>query len=212
MNTSVASTTSSTHASPAPSSSGPAPWARRIALAAGLIVASGAASAAVPFTAVVDGRSLIVELIDPAGPVVRVETHATGGGTPGTLAYHSGDVLNLGTGQGTGTNRFVTEAGDELFGSFSVQFVPGADPSLFSLVGEVVFTGGTGAYQGATGGGSFLGSGQFISASEALTHFSFDAQVSSVPEPASAGLFGLGLAGCLAAARRRWNEGGRRAG
>jgi hypothetical protein len=163
--------------------------------ATALAGASPAALASMPFSAVVDGQSSIVEVINPTGPVVRVSTEATGtaAGTP--LSYFSGDVLDLGTGQGTGTNRFVTADG-ELFGSFSVQFIPGADASLFNLIGQMVFTGGTGAFLGASGSGSFEGSGQFISASLANTHFSFAGEVSAVPEPGTAllGALGLGLA------------------
>lgn len=167
------------------------------AVAAGLLwAAAGLAQAtAAPFSAVVDGTSQIVEIINPTGPVVRVETAATGSGSVGLLSYDSGDVIDLSTGQGTGTNRFVTANGDQLFGSFSVQMVPGADPSLFGLIGVMSFNGGTGSFLGASGSGSFLGSGQFVSSSLALTHFVFEGQVTSVPEPGTAilALLGLGM-------------------
>jgi hypothetical protein len=163
--------------------------------ATALAGAAPAALASVPFSAVVDGQSSIVEVINPTGPVVRVATEAAGTAAGTALSYFSGDVLDLGTGQGTGTNRFVTADG-ELFGSFSVQFIPGADASLFSLIGQMVFTGGTGAFLGASGSGSFEGNGQFVSASLANTHFSFVGDVSAVPEPGTAllGALGLGLA------------------
>jgi hypothetical protein len=164
---------------------------------------SGLTQAATPFSATVSGTSQIVEVLNPTGPVVRVETAAGGSGSPGLLNYFSGDILDLSTGQGTGSNRFVASNGDQLFGSFSVQFVPGADASLFSLIGQVVFTGGTGAWLGASGAGSFLGSGQFVSASLAMTEFSFQGQLSPVPEPGSGSLFGLGLAVLGGVAARR---------
>ena len=180
----------------------------RAALAGLLFAASGLAQAGflplfLPFSATVDGVSQILEVIDPSGPVVRVQTLAFGSGTPGALTYRSGDTLNLGTGQGSGTNRFTTAGGDELFGSFTVQLVPGNDASLFDLVGQVVFTGGTGNWSGATGLASFSAHGQFVSAVEATTHFEFAGSVATVPEPSAAVLGLLGLLVVLARAIRR---------
>ena len=48
-----------------------------------------------------------------------------------------------------------------------VQLVPGADASLFDLIGQVLFTGGTGELLGASGFASFIDHGQFVSAFEA---------------------------------------------
>ena len=183
-----------------------APAVRGLCLSALLTSASGVTMANAVFHAVVSGQSQIVEVINPAGPVVRVQTAATGSGTPGLLSYFSGDVIDLATGQGSGSNRFLTASGDEIFGSFTVQMVPGADSSLFQLIGDMNFTGGTGEFLGASGTGSFLGSGQFVSASLALTNFEFQGNIATVPEPASWMLFGLGLA---IGTTRLW---GRRAG
>ena len=171
------------------------------ALSAGLAVALGVAptlstAATVAFNAVVDGNSQIVAVVNPIGPVVRVQTLAFGSGSLGPLVYHSGDVLDLATGQGSGSNRFVADDGDELLGSFTVQMLPGLDPSLFDLLGSVTFTGGTGDFQGASGSASFLGRGQFVSASEAVTHFEFNGRLITVPEPASWALVAVGLAWC----------------
>lgn len=151
-------------------------------------VAGLAQAAAVPFTATVAGTSSIVEVVNPVGPVVRVETQASGDGSPGLLSYFSGDVINLATGQGSGSNRFVTASGDELLGTFTVQMVPGADASLFDLIGDMVIQGGSGVFQGATGSAAFLGSGQFFSASQANTRFVFQGTLSTVPEPSTAAL------------------------
>jgi hypothetical protein len=171
----------------------------RAAVAGILFASSGLVQAGVvPFAATVEGMSQIVEVIEPNGPVVRVQTLAFGSGSFGALTYRSGDIVNLGNGQGSGTNSFTTAGGDELFGSFTVQFVPGANASLFDLIGEVLFTGGTGDFLGASGAASFTAQGEFFSAFEATTKFVFEGSVSTVPEPGTAvlgllGLLGLGI-------------------
>ena len=170
-------------------------FAARAAVSATLCAVPGLASAAiVPFHAIVDGSSQIIAVINPVGPVVRVQTLAFGDGSLGPVTYHSGDELDLASGQGAGSNRFVDAGGDELFGSFTVQMVPGLDPSLFDLLGIITFTGGTGSFHGATGSATFLGRGQFVSPSEARTHFEFAGRLSTVPEPVSMALVALGLA------------------
>jgi hypothetical protein len=170
----------------------------RHAAAALLWSAAGLAQAGiVPFSAEINGVSQIIEVIDPAIPVVSIQTLGNGPGSPGPLTYRSADHINLATGQGSGTNRFTTDAGDELFGELIVQVIPGADASLFDLIGEVFFTGGTGDFAGATGHASFTGGGQFFSATEARTHFVFGGRVTTVDEPGSVvlGALALGLCG-----------------
>ena len=176
----------------------------RTAVASLLLAAAGLVQAGfVPFTATVAGVSQILDVIDPNGPVVRVETLAFGSGSPGSLTYRSGDTLNLGNGQGSGTNRFTRADGDELVGSFTVQLVPGADPSLFDLIGQVLFIGGTGDFLGASGFASFTAQGQFVSAFEAMTRFEFEGRVATVPEPGTVALGLTGLLGLLALAISR---------
>ena len=148
-------------------------------------------AAALPFAATVEGTSTIVEVLNPVGPVVRVPTLATGDGTAEPLVSHSGDLIDLATGQGQGSNRFVWSTGDELLGHFSVQMVPGADASLFDLIGDVVFQGGTGIFQGARGGAAFRGSGQFFSASQAHTRFEFQGTLNTVAAPSTLWLAAL---------------------
>lgn len=174
----------------------------RVALSGLMFAASGLVQAGlVPFAATVEGVSQIVEVIDPSGPVVRVQTLAFGSGSSGPLTYRSGDTINLGDGQGSGTNSFTAADGDELFGSFTVQLVPGADASLFGLIGQVLFTGGSGEFLGASGFASFIARGRFVTPSETTTHFEFEGSVATVPEPGTAG---LGLLGLLAVAISRW--------
>lgn len=165
--------------------------------------AAGLAQAAiVPFSAEVNGLSQIIGVVDPIGPVVSVQTQASGNGSPGPWVYRSADHINLATGQGSGTNRFITDTGDELYGDLIVQMIPGADASLFDLIGEVLFTGGTGDFAGATGHASFTGDGQFFSANEARTHFVFGGRVITVDEPSSAMLGALALGLCWLRVRR----------
>jgi hypothetical protein len=171
------------------------PFSRTTVAGLLLAVAGLAQAAFVPFAASVEGVSQILEVIDPNGPVVRVQTLAFGSGSPGALTYRSGDTINLGNGQGSGTNSFTTADGDELFGSFTVQLVPGADASLFDLIGQMLFTGGTGDFLGASGFASFIAHGQFVSASEATTRFVFEGRVATVPEPSTAALGLLCLLG-----------------
>ncbi|MDP1901898.1 MAG: hypothetical protein Q8K96_15795 [Rubrivivax sp.] len=155
-----------------------------------------ALAAPVAFSAHVDGQSDIVGVLDPNGPVVQIQTTASGLGTLGTLSYFSADEVNLGTGQGAGRNRFVADDGSEIFGIFTVQLVPTSDPALLDLFGDVDFTGGSGRFAGADGFAHFTGAGTFISATTALSRFDFSGELLLVPEPPSAA---LGLAALLAA-------------
>lgn len=169
-------------------------------LASCLLALSAASAQAltVPFSASFDGQSDIVAVLDPIGPLVQVQSMATGSGTFGLVSYQSADQVNLGNGQGEGDNVFTAADGSQLFGHFTVQLLPTADASLLSLVGLVDIVGGSGRFEGADGELSFSGEGQFVSPSQALMHFVFDGQVQVVDEPA--GLAGLALLAWLSAA------------
>jgi hypothetical protein len=174
-------------------------WALVAVLVTALCRGAPAMAAPVAFSAHVEGQSDIVGLLDPAGPVVQIETAASGQGSPGALRYFSADEVNLATGQGAGHNRFVAEDGAELFGIFTVQLVPTADPAVLELFGDVDFTGGSGRFAGADGFAHFTGAGTFISATTALSRFDFVGELLLVPEPPSVALV---LAALLTMRRR----------
>ena len=176
-----------------------------LALALCGLAACAQAGQTLAFEAHYQGTTQIIEVIDPALPVLRFATDALGSASFGLLSYFSTDVVDMSTGVGSGSNRFVGAGGDALFGSFAVQVLP-VSPGVVDLVGTLLFTGGTGMFAGSSGSGSFTGHGQFISASTALSSFDFHGTVAVVPEPAAASLLLAGLlawaAGAAGLARR----------
>jgi hypothetical protein len=172
-------------------------------LCAALVATAPAAHAGVvPFSATMAGVSDIVEVLDPNGPVVRVQTLTSGAASLGLTGYHSTDIVSLATGVGSGTNVFFNDDGDELFGSFTVQLVPTDDPSVLALFGEMLFIGGTGPFAGASGNASFNGLGQFTSATHADSRFTFSGLLNVVPEPASFLLLAIGMGALWVRSRR----------
>ncbi len=168
-----------------------------------------AAAGPISFSAQVSGQSDIVGVLDPTGPVVQIQTTASGRGSLGALQYISADVVDLASGQGTGQNRFVADDGAELFGSFTVQLLPTADPLVLQLLGEVDFTGGSLRFAGADGFAQFTGLGSFTSATSAISSFEFSGQLLLVPEPSTAAMLLAALV--AAAARHHWERRTRRA-
>ena len=162
-----------------------------------LTVAAAASAGPALFQAQVQGRSDIVGVLDPNGPVVQIQTAAHGLGTLGAMRYFSADDVHLGTGQGNGRNRFVMDDGSELFGIFTVQLVPTDDPAFLTLFGDVDFTGGSGRFAGADGFAHFTGAGRFISPINALSSFDFVGELQLVPEPTSAVLVLVALLGLI---------------
>jgi hypothetical protein len=176
----------------------------RMALCLLALLTSPAQALVVPFSASFDGRSDIVGVLDPTGPLVQVQSQAVGSGVLGLVSYRSADQLNLGNGQGVGDNVFTAADGSQLFGHFTVQLLPTGDPSLLSLIGLVDIIGGSGRFDGADGLLSFSGGGQFVSATQALTRFVFEGRVQLVNEPNGLALALLAL--LLGAAARRRGE------
>lgn len=150
--------------------------------------AAAAPAGVVPFSASFDGRSDIVGVLDPDGPRVQVQSQASGSGVLGLASYRSADQVNLGNGQGEGDNVFTAADGSALFGHFTVQLLPTANPALLSLFGLVDIVGGSGRFEGADGELSFSGEGQFVTATQALMHFVFEGRVQVVDEPAGLAL------------------------
>lgn len=157
----------------------------------------------VSFEAAMTGTSDIVEVIDPNVPIVRVQTETSGLGSLGLTGYRSGDVVNLATGVGSGSNTFFDPDGNELFGIFTVQLVPTQEPGLLLLFGEMSFIGGTGHFAGASGSASFTGQGQFVSETHALSSFNFTGRLQTVDAPASSLLLATGIGMFLVQKRRR---------
>lgn len=177
------------------------------ALAASTLVSPAAQAGEAPnFHLETSGTSQVIEVINPQGPVLRFATQTEGSGGFNLTGYLSTDVVDMSTGQGSGSNRFVAANGDELLGSFTVQVIPTATAGTLRLEGLTQFSGGTGAFAGATGSASFVGSGTFISETRALVNFVHDGQLSMVPEPASAALLLGGLAAIGVRASRRRTE------
>jgi hypothetical protein len=179
---------------------------------AALTLAAGAAApacaAALPFDASYSGVAQVVEVIDPTGPVLRFETHASGGGPFDLGTYFSTDVIDLSTGAGTGTNIFTAGNGDELHGIFDVQVIPTAVANVVDLIGQATFIGGTGLFSGASGSALLSGQGTFApDGASARAILDYTGSISLVPEPSTTLLLAAGMAALILQTRRRAGTG-----
>ena len=170
---------------------------------AALTLSTAASADTLAFNASYVGVANVVEVLDPIGPVLSFQTISSGGGSFDLTRYLSNDVVNMATGSGTGTNRFIADNGDELYGSFSVQVTPTAVANVVHLVGQTDFTGGTGLFSGAVGSAVFTGSGIFTSATSAKSNLDFVGSISVVPEPGSWLLMSAGVMALIRHGRRR---------
>ncbi len=59
--------------------------------------------------------------------------------------------VDVTTGMGVGTIRFIAANGDSIFAVFAGQGTPTGEPNVVSLVEAATITGGTGRFAGATG-------------------------------------------------------------
>ena len=124
------------------------------------IVASveSAAIKQVPFKGTFTGIGTAADVPGDRCPVLTVDIHGTGTATHvGSLTTdqgHCAEPTSLAFTDGVFT--FTAANGDQLRGTYFGEFVP-LDPPLFSIDGHFAFTGGTGRFASATGGGDASG-------------------------------------------------------
>jgi hypothetical protein len=169
---------------------------------AGVAAAAPEPAAAIPLQVSASGTAQVIEIVDAKGPVLRFQSQTTADGTPGITGYTSTDVIDLSTGTGSGRNRFVGGDGDELFGSFTVQAVPGPEAGSLMLEGRTTFSGGTGRFAGATGSAGFTGSGRFVSDTQALLSLVHSGHVALMAAPGAMAATGAGRPLSAAAAQQ----------
>lgn len=122
----------------------------------------------------------------------------------GLAAPHVVNLLSTPT-SGAGVFTFTGTGGDALFGNWLAVGVPGATPGELIVSGPFRFTGGTGKFEDASGGGDLKALVQFTGPANGVSSIAWDGTLSLVPEPehcalvvgAALGLFGVG---------RRWRQ------
>jgi hypothetical protein len=142
-----------------------------------IAVLSAQAGDLVPFRAAWETQ---IELIPLAPPLVAVEGAGEG------QAEHLGrmtaqsieEVVNLGTGDGLASYRFISASGDHVYVTFAFLALP-VSPSLFAVQGEWQITGGTGRFEGAEGSGLYVGEVEFVGPASGLGHFAMTGVITS---------------------------------
>jgi hypothetical protein len=148
-------------------------------------------------------------------PYVRTETMSVDTSSlPDWLASVAQDTITSFTGSSGGLSFCGSAgscqlAGGNALGSYSGSFVLDhytqvAGTTEFSFAGSFSFTGGTGVFDGISGGGTFSGSDFYASGVAGTTVKSVVGTISlPVPEPASVSMMLAGLAVIAGVARRR---------
>lgn len=93
-------------------------------------------------------------------------------------AQSLGEIVNLETGDGLASYRFISASGHAVHVAFIFLALP-LSPTQFAVQGEWQITGGTGRFEGATGFGTYLGQVEFVGPASALGHFAMAGVISS---------------------------------
>jgi hypothetical protein len=124
-------------------------------IAAAVLIVLGLAGPAaagdqVPFKGTVEGR-VTRTLLDP--PFVFDRFDSTGNATQlGEFDLVVGVIVNLSTRTAIGTYEFIAANGDTLTAQGTGHGMPTATPGVVLLTGTAIITGGTGRFEGASGG------------------------------------------------------------
>jgi hypothetical protein len=101
----------------------------------------------------IKGTLQAVETLDFSNPPIMTST-AIGSGIATHLGRYtlSWEVeVNLETITGTGTGYFVAANGDSLYTAGTGQATPTGEPNVFHIIENLIITGGTGRFAGASG-------------------------------------------------------------
>jgi hypothetical protein len=131
----------------------------------------------IPFKATWDADITTSTLAPPLLAVSGIgEGHATHLGlmTPQSIE----EVVNLETGEGVASYKFISANGDELHLEFVFLALP-ASPTLFAIQGTWQIMGGTGRFTDATGAGGYTGTVDFSDPNTAIGSFVALGSVSS---------------------------------
>jgi hypothetical protein len=142
-----------------------------------IAVPAANAGGQVPFKAVFNTEAESTVNFPMASVHVLGEGQATHLGH--TLTETTDQLVNLVTGEGTATYRFVAANGDQFRARFVFTTAPLPTQPGLSLSGTWTIIGGTGRFAGASGTGTAEGSVIFISQTLGFGHFTMTGTISS---------------------------------